>query len=268
MPELDKKVLTLPKQKVLIPSKGWFYDEKNPLSKGSIELYIPTARHEDILMSPTLIKKEQVLNEFLKEIIVDPKVDINTMLLGDKSYLTIVGRILLYGSEYKTAISCPACNKESENEFNLEEIKFKELDFDNIPRNKNEFEFTSKFMPDLKIRFKLLNHADEQQISRDLKRAKSDFGLDKEITIRLASLITKITTKDDEGKIVELTTPYEKQNYIEMILPARISREFREYVQKFTPAPDMSVDFSCKECGHEGKIAIPFDIIDFFYRQG
>jgi predicted RNA-binding Zn-ribbon protein involved in translation (DUF1610 family) len=268
MSQIEKRVLTLPKQKVSLPSKGWFYDPKNPLSKGEIELYIPTARHEDILMSPTLIKKEQVLNEFIKEIIVDDKVDFNTMLLGDKSYLTIVGRILLYGPEYTTNVTCPDCGKVSENDFNLEEIKFKELDFANIPKNKNEFEFTSKYMKDLVIRYKLLSHSDEQQISRDLKRAKSDFGLDKEITIRLASLITKITTKDENGNTVDITSPYEKQDYIESHLPARISREFREKVQEITPSPDMSVDFSCKHCGHEANINLPFDIIDFFYRQG
>ena len=49
-----------PAETIELPSKGYFYDESNPLSKGTIELKMMTAREEDILTNENFIKNGTV----------------------------------------------------------------------------------------------------------------------------------------------------------------------------------------------------------------
>jgi hypothetical protein len=41
---------SFPTEMVSLPSKGWFYDTKNPLASGEIEIKYMTAREEDIYL--------------------------------------------------------------------------------------------------------------------------------------------------------------------------------------------------------------------------
>ena len=54
-----------PTEVVDLPSKGYFYPESNPLSSGKVEMKYMTAREEDILTSPNLLKSGLVLDKLL-----------------------------------------------------------------------------------------------------------------------------------------------------------------------------------------------------------
>ena len=53
-----------PTEIIELPSKGLFYPKDNPLSSGKIEMKYMTAREEDILTTPSLIKQGVVLDRF------------------------------------------------------------------------------------------------------------------------------------------------------------------------------------------------------------
>ena len=56
-----------PTEMVSLPSRGWFYDSKNPLASGEIEIKYMTAKEEDILTSANLIKKGIVFDTEAEE---------------------------------------------------------------------------------------------------------------------------------------------------------------------------------------------------------
>ena len=81
-----------PTEVVDLPSKGLLYSKDSPLSSGTIELKYMTAKEEDILTSQNLIQKGIVLDKLLESLVVDKKIDLNSMLIGDKNALFIADR--------------------------------------------------------------------------------------------------------------------------------------------------------------------------------
>ena len=99
-----------PTEFVDLPSKGAYYPEGHPLhGQSSIEIKFMTARDEDILTSPTLLKKGLAIDKFLQNIIVNRAINVDTILSGDKNAILVASRINGFGAEYITKVSCPAC---------------------------------------------------------------------------------------------------------------------------------------------------------------
>ena len=62
-PQVQKMESKFPTEVINLPSKGWFYPLESPLSNGTLELKMMTAREEDILTSKNLIQKNIVLDK-------------------------------------------------------------------------------------------------------------------------------------------------------------------------------------------------------------
>ena len=117
-----------PTEVVDLPSKGYFYPEDNPLSSGQIEIKYMTAKEEDILTSQNLIQKGIVLDKLLDALIVDKKINTNSMLIGDKNALFIASRVLAYGKEY-TFDYIDNLGQSKEHTQDLTKLKDKKIDF-------------------------------------------------------------------------------------------------------------------------------------------
>ena len=249
------KTEKFPVETIDLPSEGFFYDQENPLSSGKIRLRQPTAKHEDILTSRNLITKGIVIDEFLKAIIVDP-INYDTMLLGDKNGVMIAARILLYGSEYKTQVKCPACGATQVKSYDISELETKELDFSKCTKGVNEFDFTLP-ISQVKIKVKLLTNRDELDINSYLKvNKKHNLGnVENEITTRLGYVITNWDGETNRSKILRLVSEE---------LLAKDSYALRDFLLDINPGVNTDVPFSCGECGHEADITLPMDV-NFFW---
>ena len=69
-----------PTEVVDLPSRGLLYPKDNPMSSGKIEIRYMTAKDEDILTSPNLIKQGIVVDKLLESIVVDKSINLNEML--------------------------------------------------------------------------------------------------------------------------------------------------------------------------------------------
>ena len=130
-----------PTEDVNLPSKGYFYPKDNPLSSGKVEMKYMTAREEDILTSPNLLKQGTAIDKLLEALIVDKKIKIADLLIGDKNALIIAARILAYGKQYEFSM----INDDGEQTtatVDLTTLGDKEVDFKNFTKGKNEFSFT------------------------------------------------------------------------------------------------------------------------------
>ena len=238
---------SFPTEMVELPSKGWFYDSKNPLASGEIELKYMTAKEEDILTSANLIKKGIVFDKLLQALIVDKKIKYDDLLIGDKNAIMIAARVLGYGKDYPVQFEHPDTGGVEEVIVDLTTLKDKEIDFSKHTKGVNEFEMT---LPASKrvITYKLLNQKDERMIDADVNSMKKiNPDIDADITTRLKKCI--LSVDGDSGKQVI-------NNFVDNEFLSRDSFHFRTEFAKMTPDVDMTSDVKFSD-GSERSVVVP-----------
>ena len=192
----------LPTETVLLPSKGLLYPEGSPLAKGEIEMKYMTAKEEDILTNTNYIAQGVVIDKLLESLIVTEGVNFNEILIGDKNAIMLAARILSYGAEY------PVTYLGKEYKVDLSAINEKNIDTSIFKDRKNEFEFTLPTSK-LKLTYKLLTHADEKSIEKDIEGGKKiDQNANNEVTTRLRHMIVSLDGSDDKNQINDFVSNY------------------------------------------------------------
>ena len=240
-----------PTEVVDLPSKGHFYVDGHPLSKGTVEVKYMTAKEEDILTSQNLIKQGVVIDKLLQSLIVDKTINVNDLLIGDKNAIMVAARILGYGKDYEFTYDG------EEQIANLSKLEPVELDFSKLPRGQNQFSYD---LPNSKrpITFKLLNGHDEKDIEAELKALKKiSKDASSELTTRLKKLILSVDGKSDTAYI---------NNFVDNEFLSRDSFKFRKYLASITPDIDMSTTIDID--GEEQTVVIPITLRFFWPDAG
>lgn len=248
-----KKTFDFPTEVISLPSKGLCYPESSPLSNGEITIKLMTAKEEDILASPNLIKKGIVLDKLLEAIVVEDGVKADELLMGDKNAILIASRVLAYGPEYNVKITDPLTEDIVDYTIDMSNVNLKEIDYSKLNRN-NTYEFVTA--NGTKIEFQLLTHGLEKKIEADLE-AILKFNKDNpsEITTRLRYIIKSVNGNNDIGYIT---------NFVKNQFLAKDSRVFRNHIQSITPDVDLKFDYVSPITGEKEALSIPFGM-DFFY---
>jgi hypothetical protein len=251
--ETTQKKYDFPTEVISLPSEGKAYPEGHPLSNGTVEIKLMTAREEDILSSQNLIKKGIVLEKLFESVMIDPKLA-DEMLVGDKNAVLIVSRMLAYGPEYVVEMTDPYSGLKQKQSIDLSELKPKEIDYSQLnPQNRYTFTTPSGRV----IEFKLLTHKDEKDITAEIQAmqrlTKSETSLD--LTTRLKKMITGIDGNTDRGTI---------NRYVDTQMLARDTKAFRDNLRKISPDLDLKFNFVSESTGEVEALDIPFGV-DFFY---
>ena len=242
-----------PSQFVKLPSKGLVYPQDSIYSCGQIQLRYPTAEDENILTSKPLIQKGKVIDVFISSLLVNPTVNVDQLVLGDKNALIIASRILAYGSQYITKFKCPQCGAQKQTAFDLNQILNKQVDQTRIFPGSNQFHYV---LPVSKkdVTFKLLTSKQDTQIHNIIKNQKNPTGVDQQLTTRLKHIIVAIDGDTDKNNI----------NKFIRVMPSRDSLSFRTYIRQLMPDLEMDINYTCEECGYDQRIQLPINY-DFFY---
>ena len=252
--QVSKKTFPFPTETITLPSKGLVYDETNPLASGEVTIKLMTAKEEDILTSTNFIKKGIQLDKLLESIVVEPGVNINDLVIGDKNAILISSRILAYGTDYPVTIANPDERGERlEIIVDLSKIKVKEVD-ESILNRQNEYDF---ILPISKtpIKFKLITHGDEVAINRDTEASEKVTKQSNEITTRWRRIIVEVDGNRDTGHI---------NNFVTNRLLAGDSKALRKHIVTISPDLDLTFDYESPVTGDTEALKIPFGI-DFFY---
>ena len=239
---------SFPTEFVDLPSQGHFYEKDNPLSSGKVEIKYMTAKEEDILTSVNLIEQGTVLDVLLKELVVDKKIDLDTMLLGDKNALFISARVLAYGDEYEFSIG------DEKGKVNLSNIKSKKIDFSKFPTNKNSFTYT---LPSTKreITFKLLTQQDDTEIREEIEALKKvGMNVDREVSTRLKKMIIAVDGDNKQSVI---------NNFVDNEFLSRDTLAFRKHVIDMTPDLNMETEAEMSS-GERRVVTVPMTV-SFFW---
>lgn len=248
---------TPPAAAVPLPSKGKVYPEGSPLADAEIlEVKAMTAKEEDILTSSALLKQGKALDMLLKSCILDRRIDVDQMLSGDRNAALIAIRITGYGQGYSVKVECPQCGEKSDHEFDLAKLPVKPLGADPVQPHSNLFSFTLPISQKT-VQFRLMTGADEREMSTVLERQrKLGNGLDQLVTTRLTHQIVSLGAETDRTKISRIVPT----------LPARDSRELRNYMDRVASGVDMRQEFSCPRCGEATEVDVPMGT-EFFWPQ-
>ena len=248
----------VPTEFVELPSGGRFYADGHPLhGVESIEIRQMTAKEEDILTSRTLLKKGVALDRVIKNIIVDGRVDPDSLLVGDRNAIIVSMRVSGYGNDYTTKVACPACLVTQDYGFDLNEANIYEGgNFEELDITDNEDGTFDVTVPasELNITFRLLTGHDEKNllngITSDRKRKVDERG----ITRQLRNILVAINGSDDSDML----------DYASNNLPSRDSRHLRLAYRLVAPNVDLTQNFVCEECGEEQDMEVPLSA-DFFW---
>ena len=249
----EPKSYPFPTEVISLPSKGLCYPTDSPLSKGEITIKLMTAKEEDILTSTNLIKKGIQLDKLLESIVVEPGVNPNELLIGDKNAILITSRILAFGPEYSVTINDSEENTPVDINIDLSKINIKEID-ESLLNRKNEYDFVLP-MSGTKIKFKLLTHGDEVAINKDIEASEKALKQSNEITTRYRRIIVEVNDVRDAGYI---------SNFVINQLRAGDSKALRKYMASITPDLDLTFDYESPFTGETEALKIPFGI-NFFY---
>jgi len=234
-----------PTEVVELPSNGYFYPKDSPLASGKIEMKYMTAKEEDILTSPNLLKQGIAIDKLLEALIIDKNINIGDLLIGDKNGLIIAARILAYGKSYQY-VTFDVSGDEVPVTVDLTTLTDKEIDFDKLPQGINEFPFE---LPNSKraITLRLLTHTDEKELEKEAIALKKVTGsIVATMTGRMKRLITSVDGNSEKQHINE---------FVDNELLSVDSLELRKYLSTINPDINMFTVATFPD-GQEQEVAV------------
>tara|TARA_B100000686_G_scaffold353213_1_gene457905 strand:+ start:1454 stop:2314 length:861 start_codon:yes stop_codon:yes gene_type:complete len=248
----------VPTEFVELPSRGRFYPENHPLhGQESIEVKQMTAKEEDILTSRTLLKKGVALDRVIQNLIMDPNINADNVLVGDRNAILIAIRASAYGNIYTTKVTCPACETAQEYSFDLNEANIydgtdQQRELSIVDHQDGTFDTV---LPSTQVTatFRLLIGSDEKTILKGTQN-KQKSSYEKAVTTHLRNMIVGVNGDNSA----------QARNYLVENMPSVDARHLRMAYKAVAPNIDLNQEFSCGECGHEQEMEVPLTA-DFFW---
>ena len=240
-----------PTEFVDLPTAGKYYPEGHHLhGKDSVEIRYMTAKDEDILSSKTLLQKGVALDRLIQSVLVDKRIDINSLYVGDKNAILVAARVTGYGETYEAKTTCPSCMANVNFEYDLSKVGVKRGDkwADYAIRNHTEDRFLVT-LPHTKVdvEVRLLTSKDEDYLSELRENKKKRKLPETNLTDQLRMIVCSVNGHSD---------PKSLQAFVDG-LPARDSRYLRTAYELLVPNVDMTQEFSCASCGHTQEVTVP-----------
>jgi hypothetical protein len=239
-----------PTEFVDLPSQGVFYPEGHPLADiDSLEIRHMTAKEEDILTSESFLKKGIAVDRLLQSVIVNKAVNLDDLLIGDKNALIIATRITGFGPHYATTVTCPVCKETNETVFNLSELASNDTSHTPEGVETNEDGNFTFMLPrsGVEVEVKLLTSKDERILAQTTEKKKKLKLPDTRSTDLLKLVTVSVNGRTDDES---LTT------FIEHI-PLPDVKYLRKVYEQIKPDIDITYDFECDHCSHEGEVRMP-----------
>jgi hypothetical protein len=217
-----------------------------------------TAKEEDILTSRSLLKKGIALDRVLRNVIVDKRIEVSSLLIGDKNAIVIAIRVSGYGNEYTTSVTCPACGVNQEFMFDLNECEAKDTadetkDAGVVDNGDGTFNVALP-RTEIDITFSLMTGREEKRLLKLLESSKRSKDGEHNVTQQLKTIIEQVNG-DDDPKLI---------SYVVENLPSLDSRYLRNAYKATNPDLDLTQEFACSECDHEQEMEVPLTA-DFFW---
>lgn len=239
-----------------LPSDGLVYPTDSPLhNMSSVTITSMTAAHENILTNRSFAKQGNILTKLLESCICDKRINVKTMLTGDRNTVMVALRITGYGPEYRVQAGCPECGEASKQTFALDNLPIRRLQIKPRVAGTNMFEFQ---LPQSKrtVVFKFLTGADEDELSA-IQAQKKKAGLESNNDLVTLALLHSVVSIDGVTDKAELARALPK-------MPAFDSRALRNFIEENEPGMQLKGMMACPHCGTSSEVDMPLGA-DFFW---
>lgn len=246
----------IPTEFIEIPTKGKFYADGHPLhGQETIEIRYMTAKETDILTSKSLLKKGVAIDRMLESIIVDKDIKCKDLFVGDKNALIIASRINGFGNDYEAKVTCTSCGVSSDQNFDLTEVKAREMS-DDIKFSNNGTFFITLPKTSVEAECRLLTGNDEKVLVAKAEKRKKLKLPDTSLTDQYKMILVSLNGVSERSTVEEFVD----------LMPALDATHLRREYEKARPDVDMSYDYSCEECDANNVVDIPFSA-NFFWPE-
>jgi len=253
-PVQNVSVYSVPTDFVELPSRGNFYPEGHPWhKKEKVEVKFMTTKEEDILTSPAYAKEGVTFDKLIESITLD-RIDVGTLLIGDKNAVLINARKNAYGNKYDFFAICEECLEGHQLVSDLNSIEIKKFDNSSYSGGPNGT-FTVE-LPQSKevVQFRLFRGSDDEFLRKEeAVRRKHTLPFEKIITMHRL-VIVSVNEHSEESYIDQFV-----QNML-----IRDSKFLQKAYQETKPDVVFEYNFICKNCTHQNQGGVPFGA-DFFW---
>ena len=248
----------VPTEFVELPSQGKFYPEGHPLhQQDSLEIRQMTAKEEDMLTSRTLLKKGVALDRVIENLIVDKRIDPDSLLTGDRNAIIVATRVSGYGNEYTTQVNCPGCGETQEYSFDLNKTNiYSGTEGGEIEFTDNKNGTFNIILPktQVEVTFRLLTGLDEKRLLSGVEADRKQKIHERSVTRQIVNIVTAVNGVSSAEAI----------NYLADNIPSIDSRQLRLAYKLAAPNVDLTQAFECSECDFESDLEVPLTA-DFFW---
>ena len=214
-----------------------------------------TAKDEDILTSESLIKKGIVIDRFVKNILVDKSIQVDSLFIGDKNAILIDSRISGYGPDYNTEIVCPSCFTKQSVSYDLND----KLIYYGSKNTINENGFYELKLP-------------QSGVALEIKQLTS-----KEESLMVQRLTDQKKNKRDESAVTDQyklmvmsangVTDREQLNQFIDLMPLKDSLTLKKFYRDVSPNVELKFNFTCNSCEYSQELEVPLGAEFFWPKQ-
>lgn len=251
-------------ERVRLPSRGLPYPDGSPLKSEFLTILPMTAQEMNILNNRSLAKNGEQLNALLRNCIKEfrgTNVNLDMLLAGDRLYLMTWIRIASYGAEYDVKLTCPACDKTSEESIDLKSVMSNAFGYEDQPISvgENRFRYVSTVLgQDVVVEYRYPTGTDEKAA---LKKALTNSGNGAtEYTDSLKSLILGINGYNVKSHPSLISTFLEQA-------PVLFVTDVANYINEHAPGPKMLTTHVCTACGHAAEVPFPIELGAFWSKS-
>lgn len=235
-------------KEVTLPSKGYFYGDKLP--GGKVTLEPMGTREEKLFATTSSIDGNVVIDKIYANCIHLPKeITHQELVLGDRLFLLLQLRSISYGNLYSFAFKCESCNERTNHDLDIDKLELKEAQPGSTGR------FTVIDLPICKesVTLQLLTGVDEDKIRAYGKQVEQKTHGDSgqaEFIYRLARRIVEIG--GIKAGIRECIDFAEKLRGLD-------SLKIRDAIDDNEVGPITKVEVDCKRCGWSNSVTMPLE---------
>ncbi len=235
--EANRKIEERPFGMLNLPSKGFFYKNKNKFLLIGYLTYF----EENILTSEMMHEAEIAMPIILEKVITNNDFDIKEILACDVQAISMFLRAYSYGNTIDVDIECPHCTKKNKHTVTISDFKSKDIDL--VPDENGELSIISpKFKKQLKIKPK--SYHQEMQFHKNEEKKQSEI---------LCFYIEELEGERDKDKILKMLSG----------LKILESRDIKKTVFDNLPGIDTSITYNCAYCEKDTQINFGHNGADF-----
>jgi hypothetical protein len=242
-------------ERIVLPSKGKFYDGEDGPTDGILHIRPMTGEEEQILATPRFVKRGEAVNMIFNRC-VEEKFNSAKFLTPDRTYLLIYLRGISYSPNYEVEVKCPNCDRKFGTEINLDGLYV-----DNCPDDFGQHSLEDTLPTSgYSFRYRLSTGEDEQRVQEYQDRKMRGFETagqsNDTLLYRTALMVENIEGLSDKVSIQKLLRS----------LPIHDVAYLRTVVNEPPFGVDTKVEIPCESCLQDFEIDLPLEAGFFFPR--